>query len=370
MNLDVYLKELEELVNIDSGSKMPKGVDKVCDLLFKKFEGLNLIVKKHYISDNAGPCLEIRNKDNEDIDILILGHMDTVFGEGESTKRPFTIKNNRAYGPGVVDMKSALLCIYYAIEELIKEESLNKSICIAFNCDEEISSIYSRELLEDLGRKSKYALILEPARANGAFVANRKGVMKYKIEFKGIASHSGNNHKEGKSAINELAHWVINLHKLTDYEKGTTVNVGIINGGSSANVVCPYASCEVDIRVTCKEEADKIDKVINELKNNIYTQGVEVVINGGLKRPPMPMTKEREYLHKIVEEAGKEENINVHWTDAGGGSDGNIVASVGACVADAIGPIGGLAHNEKEYLEIDSIEPSIRLLKNIIKKLS
>ena len=194
--------------------------------------------------------------------------------------------------------------------------------------------------------------------------------MKYKIEFKGIASHSGNNHKEGKSAINELAHWVINLHKLTDYEKGTTVNVGIIHGGSAANVVCPYASCEVDIRVTCKEEADKIDKVINELKNNIYTQGVEVVINGGLKRPPMSMTKEREYLHKIVEEAGKEENINVHWTDAGGGSDGNIVASVGACVADAIGPIGGLAHNEKEYLEIDSIEPSIRLLKNIIKKLS
>ncbi|MDU5020269.1 MAG: M20 family peptidase, partial [Clostridiales bacterium] len=100
MNLDVYLKELEELVNIDSGSKMPKGVDKVCNLLFKKFEGLNLIVKKHYISDNAGPCLEIRNKDNEDIDILILGHMDTVFGEGESTKRPFTIKDNRAYGPG------------------------------------------------------------------------------------------------------------------------------------------------------------------------------------------------------------------------------------------------------------------------------
>lgn len=370
MNIEKYLKELEEIVNIDSGSKMPDGVEKVCDIFYKKFKELGLIVKKHYIDEKVGPCLEVRNKDTKDIDILILGHMDTVFGEGTVKERPFTIKDNRAYGPGVVDMKSGLLSVYYVIEELVKEDKLNASVCVAFNCDEEISSIYSRKFLEELGRNTKYALILEPARANGAFVANRKGVMKYHIDFNGLASHSGNNHKEGRSAIQELANWVLKLHELTDYDKGTTVNVGVINGGSSANVVCPYASCDVDVRVMCIEEANRIDDYIRELENNIYTQGVTVNINGGLTRPPMNMTKERERLHKIVEQVGEEEGINIHWTDAGGGTDGNIVSYVGAHVIDAIGPIGGLAHNEKEYLEIDSIEPSARLLKNLICKLS
>lgn len=370
MNIYKYLSELEEIVNIDSGSKMPKGVEKVCDIFYKKFKDLGLIVNKHYVSDKAGPCLEVRNKDSENIDILILGHMDTVFAEGTAKERPFTIKDNRAYGPGVIDMKSGLLSVYYAIEDLIKEDKLNASVCIAFNSDEEISSVYSSSFLEELGRKSNYALILEPARANGAFVANRKGIMKYHIEFNGIASHSGNNHQGGKSAIQELAHWIIKLHELTDYEKGTTVNVGIIKGGSSANVVCPHASCDVDVRVTCIEEAERINACIKELENNILTQGVTVEIDGGLTRPPLNMTEERERLHKIVEKVGDEEGIKVHWEDAGGGTDGNIVAHVGAHVIDAIGPIGGLGHNEKEYLEIDSVEPSNRLLKNLICKLS
>ncbi|RDY28088.1 M20 family peptidase [Romboutsia weinsteinii] len=370
INMEKYLGELEELVNIDSGSKTPHGVEKVCDILYKKFEDIGLIVKKHYINDNAGPCLEVRNKEGKDIDILILGHMDTVFGEGTVKERPFSMRENIAYGPGVIDMKSALLSVYYVIKDVIEDNKIDKSICIAFNCDEEISSIYSRELLEELGRNSKYALVLEPARANGAFVASRKGVMKYKIDFSGVASHAGNNHKEGKSAIQELAHWVLKLHELTNYDLETTVNVGVVSGGSSANVVCPSASCEVDVRVKTIDEANRIDKCINELLNNINTDGVSVKVSGGLSRPPMEMTEKRRELHKLVEEIGKEEGINVHWTDAGGGSDGNIVASVGTPVIDAIGPIGGYGHNEKEYLEIDSVEPMARLLKKLIEKLS
>ncbi len=296
--------------------------------------------------------------------------MDTVFGKGETKKVPFKIKDNRAYGLGIVDMKSSLLLIYYVMQALVKENRLDAAICIVFNSDEEISSIYSRNLLEELGKKSRYALILEPARSNGDFVATRKGVMKYHIGFNGVASHSGNKHQEGKSAIQELAHWILELHELTDYNKGTTVNVGIVEGGVSSNVVCPKASCDVDVRVTSIEEAKKIDNAIKDLKNHVSTEGVTVDIEGGLKRPPMPMNEEREELQHIVEEVGEEVGIDVHWTDAGGGSDGNIVASVGAVVVDAIGPTGGLVHNKKEYLEIDSIEPSFKLLKKLIQRLS
>ena len=244
---DAYIKQLEELVSIDSGSFDPEGVDKVAEAMARKYEELGLTVTKKRFDERAGYCLEVRNyPEEESIDILMVGHMDTVFPKGTVAKRPFTMDEKKAYGPGVDDMKSGLLNMYYVVKELVKENT-KLHLCLALNCDEEISSRYSNPWISELARHAKCGLVFEPARKNGAIVSDRKGLARYVIDFKGIYAHAGVNPQDGASAIHEMAEWITRLVPLNDYEHGTSLNVGIVKGGMGANTLAENAQCEVDI---------------------------------------------------------------------------------------------------------------------------
>lgn len=370
-DLASYLKDLEYLVNIDSGSHYPKGLAQVASFFCEKFSRLGWQVNVHSFGLSTGPCLEIVNKESQHYDVLIMGHMDTVFQIGTASERPFTIKEDKAFGPGVIDMKAGLLSIYYVLQSFYKEGNLNQaSICIALNSDEEISSKFSRPWLEELSKKSNYALVFEPARADGNLVKKRKGIGRYTIEFKGLAAHAGVDPEKGCSAIQELAHWVLALHGKTNYQTGTTVNVGVVSGGSNVNVVADQAKAEVDVRICDLLEAETIESLMDDMASCPKTSGVTAKVSGGVTRPPMNPTEKTLQLCETVEKIGMELGIPIGWTFTGGGSDGCFSASLGVPTIDGLGPIGGGAHGVGEYLEIKSIEPRFHLMRQLIQHLT
>ncbi|MFZ7101172.1 MAG: M20 family metallopeptidase [Peptococcaceae bacterium] len=369
-NQEKYLDDLKKLVNIDSGSRNPAGTAQVAQILAGKYKELGWQITEHNFDSSIGPCLEIVNSTREKYDVLLIGHLDTVFPEGTATVRPFTIEGDKAYGPGVNDMKSGDLLMYYALKDLEEKGLLKEAgICVAYNSDEEISSRYSRSWIEELAKKSSRVLILEAARANGALVKERKGVGRFNIEFTGVAAHSGVDHEKGCSAVNELAHWILELHSLTNYDLGTTVNVGVVSGGTASNVVADKAQIQVDLRIREISEEERVIAALNNLKANPRTPGVAVAVTGGMTRPPMNANEKTEELCSLVERIGEKIGVEIKWTGTGGGSDGNFSAALGIPTIDGLGPVGGGSHSANEYLEINSIEPRFNLLREIILNL-
>lgn len=366
-NLQEYLQDLEYLVNIDSGSRDTVGIGKVADFFSERFLALGWQVNTRDFDPVAGPCLEISNTTAAQYDILFMGHMDTVFKKGTVAERPFSIDGNIARGPGIVDCKAGLLLAYYALRELHLNNQLNgKAICLAFNCDEEISSIYSRPWLEELSKKSARVLVVEPARANGNLVNKRKGIGRYHFEFQGVAAHAGTDHEKGRSAITELANWIVNLDKKTNYETGTTVNIGFIAGGTVANVVAEKTVADMDVRYYDADAVKDIEALIEQMQQNPFIQGVQVQVSGGITRPSMVPTDKTLKLCAAIDQIGAKHNIEFGWAATGGGSDGSFAAALGIPTIDGLGPIGGGTHSDKEYLDVSSVEPRFKLLRDLV----
>lgn len=370
-DLKQYLKETEEIVNIDSGSRDVEGLIKVGDFFADKFNSLGGWTVRHpKNATTAAPCLEIFNKDDKHFDIMLLAHIDTVFPKGTVAKRPYSEKNGRLYGPGVYDMKTGALSAFYALKMLQEEKKLeNLSICVGLNTEEELGSRNAREWIESVAKKSDYSIICEPARVNGEMVTERKGLGRLKIEIKGKPSHAGINPQAGISAILLMADWVKEIHGLTDYGKGTTLNVGLISGGTGVNTVPEHASCEVDIRIDDPNEYEKITAKLDELKAKTAESGAVATVTGGLTRPVLKATDKTWAFVKIVDEVAQKLGIKFQWIKTGGGSDGNFTGAMGVPTLDGFGPVGSLSHTDDEYVEINSIEPRMYLLKDTISKI-
>lgn len=367
-NQEKYLQELEALVNIESPSRNAAGTKNVADFLAKKFAGIGWLVEYIDIGPKVGPCLKVYNRKAEKYDVLLMGHMDTVFPLGTTAERPFSQKDDMIYGPGVVDMKAGVMYMYYVAECLSDTDLLeNANICLLFNSDEEISSIYSRKFIEETALNAACAIIVEPARPNGALVNERKGIAKYEIEFKGISSHAGVAPEKGASAINELFYWGLELNKLNNPAMGTTLNIGVVQGGTEPNVVAEKALCKIDVRITDIKEAERIESRMKELQAKPQDARVSVKIDGGVVRPPLNTTKESLALCDRVNAIGNKLGIEVKWVATGGGSDGNFTSALGIPTIDGMGPIGGNTHAVTEYGEIASIVPRFNLLLETVK---
>ncbi len=237
-SLDTYLADLAPLINLDCGTRTPAGVARVADIMTEKYEAIGWQVTRHQFAAECGPCLEATNAPGADhYDVMLVGHMDTVFPEGTAAKRPLKIEGNQAFGPGVSDMKSGLLSTWYALKELDPAVLARLKVLVCCNCDEEIGSPYSKEWLVDKAKQSGCVLVAEAARPNGDLISARKGNAKYRITFHGKASHAGSALTEGVSAITELAHWVLAINEQVNLDTGTTMNVGVVQGGTGVNVV-------------------------------------------------------------------------------------------------------------------------------------
>lgn len=370
LNLEEFLEKLKEIVNIDSGSYIKNGPAKVADYLVNLYEKLGLKIIKRNNDSPYGPFLEIRNHDeNEKIDILFSGHMDTVFPEGTVREKPYKREENLAYGPGIADMKAGLILIYY-ITKFITEQNLPINFCVAINSDEEIGSNSSKQHIRKLAKNATCAFIFEPGRKNAAFVSERKGGTMYSVKFHGIPSHAGVAPEKGASAIHEMANFILEVVKLNDYENGTSLNVGLVSGGTAVNVVSEYAECCIDIRFDKIEEYEKISKKIDNLANNPKDNSVKIEINSDEVRPPLKLIPDTKKILELIEEKGRELNIDVQFVKTGGGSDGNFIADEGCITIDGAGPAGDGFHSNSEVLFINSIEERFSLLLKVIKTLA
>ncbi|RRN67731.1 M20 family peptidase [Peribacillus simplex] len=298
--------------------------------------------------------------------ILIIGHFDTVWKEGRLSLRK---EGNKLYGPGILDMKGGIIQSLWAIKAIQELNlPLNKKIVFLCNSDEEIGSGASKKYIEEEAQKSDAVLVAEPAVAgSGALKTARKGTGSFVIKIWGRAAHAGNHHEEGINAIEELARQVIVLQELTNYEKGTTVNVGTFTGGSGRNVVPEYAEAHVDLRVSTEEEARRVTDIILNLKPIL--KGINLEVTGGLNRPPMVKSEQTRELFECAQSIASELGMKLEEASVGGGSDGNFTAAIGVPTLDGLGSCGKGIHAEYEHIQIDTLPERASLFANLLLRL-
>ncbi|KJG13059.1 M20 family metallopeptidase [Photobacterium iliopiscarium] len=369
-SLNNYLEELRPLINLDCGTLTVDGIDVVATTMAQKYLDLGWNVKR-IDCGIAGTGLEVRNKPQADhIDVMLIGHMDTVFPVGTAAARPMTHDNERAYGPGVSDMKSGLLSVVYALRDLDPTALDALSICVCMNPDEEIGSLHSETWLKSVAVNAKHVLVAEAARADGSLVKARKGMARYRLSFHGKAAHAGNEPQNGRSAITEMAHWILAINALTDFDSGTTLNAGVVSGGTGANIVPDFAEVVVDVRFWDNDEYAAVDAQIRTLTETPFVDGVTITVEREAHKPSMVPSPQTEVLMAQVEAVGKELGIDITWQAVGGGSDANLTAVLGIPTLDGLGPIGAGFHSADEWLDLASIEPRIRLLQQVLVKIS
>ncbi len=362
------LGNLQTIVNIDSGTYHKAGVDQVAAWMKERLEASGCAVTVQPQQEYGNHVIATRRGVGK-ARILIIGHMDTVFPEGEPTRRPFTIKDGRAFGPGVLDMKSGLLLGVYAADLLRALGAENfASITFLCNSDEEIGSPSSKPLVRELAGQADVALVLEPGRELDEVVIARKDVGNYKLEVRGVASHAGVEPEKGRSAILELAHKIVALQNLNGTIPGVTVNVGVVSGGERPNIVPDHAHALINVRAADKTGIAAVEEAFQRIARQVTVTGAESAITGELCHFPFEATPGNTALFNLAKAEAARQNIALRGVSTGGGSDGNTTATM-IPTLDALGLAGGLAHNPGEYIILDSIPPRMVLLAGLIERI-
>lgn len=372
MDLSTYLSELEYLVNIDSGSDDSTGLRRMADFFSEKFRQIGWLVEEHDFAPDPGVCLACTNRKADHYDLMLVGHMDTVYPAGTCAQRPFRIEGNRAYGPGTADMKQGCLLMYHLLKDLPPEINDALNIVAIFNHDEEIGSRNSRTVYLPYAEKTDFAFVYEAQANTGARCVRRKGAMGLKIHFTGKDGHCGFVFQNGaKSAVSEMAKWIVALDGLQDRERDTTVNVGTASGGTKTNIVPAHASMTVSIRYWLPDEPQRVNALLDQLLEDAGSRGIAVEIEGrGGGRPPLIPTEQGQAYLDHITELGRAHGIDVLFRPRGGVSDANIIAQCGVICLDGMGPSGGEGHCDQEYVLLDSIQPNYDFSALLIKDLA
>lgn len=370
MELERYIEELRSLVDVDCGTQTHEGVAQVAGVIRELWKQEGWHTEQVDLGSAVGPGLFVCNKPaSVEYDVLLVGHLDTVFPAGTVAERPMSRDENRLYGPGVSDMKSGLLNILWAMRSLGAEHRKRLSIAIAMNPDEETGSVHSHAWIGKLAKQARCVLVCEAARADGSLVKARKGMAGYHLTFEGVAAHAGNEPEKGRSAITAFANSVLAINALADVARGTTLNVGVVQGGSAANVVPAQLKAELDVRFWENDEFDRVHQALTQLCEEGFLADVTTRLIRVNHKPAMAANEETQLLMRLVEQAGQQEKINITWQAVGGGSDANHTAALGIPTLDGLGPVGAGFHSPAEWLDIASIEPRIRLLKRVVSML-
>lgn len=299
---------------------------------------------------------------------LILCHFDTVWAVGSLETHPFRVdEQGWAYGPGIFDMQSSLALVEYmlaGVQDL--KLRLPRPVVLLATSDEEIGSHSSRGLIEEEARRAAYVLVMESPLPGGVLKTARKGSGGFTVTVTGRAAHAGVEPERGISAIQEMAHQILRLHGLNNPEKGTTVNVGVVSGGTQVNVVAPHATAQVDVRSWSQEEMERIDRCIRGLRPVL--EGAEIRVKGGGNRPALETRMTRD-LFRQAQAIGKGFGLDLHEGSTGGGSDGNLTAAIGVPTLDGLGVPGHGAHADHEHIEVDQIAGRAALLTGLVMEL-
>jgi glutamate carboxypeptidase len=295
---------------------------------------------------------------------LLLCHMDTVFSLGTIDKFPYREADGKIFGPGVLDMKAGIAIALSAIGEAQKL-GLNRPVTLLCTSDEEIGSHTSREHIERLAKESALVLVLEGGLIDGSLKTWRKGVGQFQVKTKGRAAHAGGDHKKGRNAIEEMAHQVIAIQKLTNYSEGTTLNVGVIHGGTVSNVVPDECGVKVDVRIRQSGEWERLESEMKKLKPVL--DGTSIEVTGHLNRPPMLFDEKMKTTFERAKSIAAQIGMELKAGGTGGASDANFVAPLGIPVLDGLGAIGEGYHSEREYIFVDSLEERAKLVAALLR---
>ena len=366
------LRCLEQAVKTESPTSSKRHVDRLAKFFAGKFkrQGGKVRVLRH---PQAGSAVvaefwgERRRKKRSARPILLLGHLDTVWDIGTLRRMPFRIRNGRAYGPGVYDMKSGIVCGLWAIRAL-QALGIQPASPVRFflNSDEETASVAFRRQLRAEARRARAVLVLEPAAAGGALKTSRKGVGEFRIAVRGRSAHAGINPEAGVNAISELARQLLRIEALARPRRGLTLTVGTVEGGTRPNVVPEHASARVDVRILRLNDREAIERKVRGLKP-IHPQA-RLVIEGGVNRPPMERRRAAA-LYRRARELGRQMGMDIQEASSGGGSDGNFTAALGVPTLDGLGGVGDGAHAAHEHVILSELPRRAALLAALLATL-
>jgi glutamate carboxypeptidase len=362
------LRCLRRAVEIESPTNSKKGVDRMARFFARQLRALHAKVRilPHRTAGSC-VCAELWSDVRDAKPILLLGHLDTVWAEGTLKRMPFRVRQGRAHGPGILDMKSGIVLALWAVRAL-QRLGLKPASPVRFflNPDEETATVAFRRQLLAEARAARAVLVLEPSGPGGTLKVARKGVGKFRITVHGRSAHAGVDPEKGVNAISELVRQLLRIEKLAAPHRGLTLNVGVIQGGTRTNVIPETAYAVLDVRIPLGRDRLPIERKIHALKP--FNPQARLEITGGINRPPMER-KVAKVLFRRARELGRELGLELVGISTGGGSDGNFTAALGTPTLDGLGGVGNGGHARHEHVIISELPRRAALLAALIATL-
>jgi glutamate carboxypeptidase len=361
-----FIDFLSRLVSLESPTDRPDTQKPVQDVLARALEEVGLEARIIPGRGTGGHLYARPDTRDRGAPVqLLVGHTDTVWPVGTLDSMPVRLEDGRLHGPGALDMKGGLTQIVFALRAL-RDLGLRPSVTpvVFMNSDEEVGSPDSKRYVRQLARRACRCFVLEPALGSDARIKTaRKGIGRFEVTVRGRASHAGLDPGAGASAILELSHVIQRFHALNDGARGTTVNVGVIDGGIRPNVVAPMARASVDVRVQTMEDGRVLERAVSDIRPE--TPGVQLEISGGIRIAPMERTPRNRALWETALTVGARLGFDLEEGLAGGGSDGNTT-SLFTATLDGLGSIGDGAHAIHEHVEVDRTLDRCALLAGLL----
>lgn len=359
---------IREFAEIESPSDDKAAADRMGAFLAGMFAAQGGRALIHHADDFGNNVqIDFAGKQNAN-PVLLLGHFDTVYPIGTLANMPCRAADGRLHGPGVLDMKSGIALMLYAIEALKTwHGGLPRPVTVFLVSDEEVGSYSSRKITESLAKQSAGVLVLEPAGPRGAVKTARKGVGEYVLTVQGVAAHAGLDPGKGHSAIVELARQIMAVSKLNNLRQGISVNPGVLRGGTRTNVIAAEATVEIDVRIKQAKQAAGLDRKLRALKPG--DKRCHLNIDGGINRMPMERTAGVAALYKKAQAIAKQISWKLEEAAVGGGSDGNFTAGMGVPTLDGMGGHGQGAHAVHEHIIISELPRRALLLAGMIESI-
>ena len=368
-----YLETVKKLVAVDTGTGQAKGLATVSQMLVERLQALGAEVSTSAATPSAGDNIVGTLKGTGGKDFLLMVHYDTVFAEGTAAERPFRMDERRAYGPGVADAKGGVAMILHALE-LLKAQRFDDygTITVLFNPDEEMGSAGSKKIIAELARKHDYVFSYEPP-ARDAVTTPTNGINAVMLEVKGKSSHAGSAPEDGRNAVLELAHQLVQLKDLGDPDKGTTVNWTMIAGGEKRNIIPNKATAEADMRYSDISETDRVLADAQKIIENKLIDDTRVELRVDKGRPPLAKNPASERLAETAQRLYGEIDQRIEPIAMRFGTDAGyayVPDSDKPAVLETMGVVGAGLHSEDEYIELSSIAPRLYLTTAMIRALS
>ncbi len=361
------LSELSSWVRLETPTTDPAAVNRLMDVaqadLARAGAALTRIPGRDGFGDNL-----IARTPGEGAPVLVAGHLDTVWSHGTLDGMPYQVNGEKAHGPGIYDMKAGSFLAFHAVRCILHQQiKTPRPIVLLLTPDEEVGSPTSRDIIEREAAQAAVVLIPEPAGPGGACVTARKGVGRFVMRIEGVGSHAGTAFEAGASAIVELSHQILALHRMVDLDDGITLNAAPVWGGTRPNVIPSQAGCEIDLRVNSIADGERMEQAI--LGRSAITAGCRVTVEGGMNRPPFAENPAIRSLYEHARAIAGQVGVALPKQHRGGGSDGNFTAALGIPTLDGLGCTGSGAHASHEHIIWRDLAPRAALMAGLLETL-